>query len=419
MKFKDVTNINDVREPKGSNKSNAWGSFYWRDLYDSLIFKEGGFDLWYKFNFFGRVNTKGEPVFVSENFLKQVSNNDKTILLLAPVADAWKDLISYMQKAVSRGDVDPEGSLYGDIKPKHGWTSPHKLYGNYNSTLYESFSGKFMNSKLDHKIVDFEGFLDVWLVFVEMNAKRIPWTREGYFLSKKCTPHVSGLMIELAEAPHDLDSLKATFLQDRNFNFFKTAAARHGFILDKNAPWRVVADMESRGMKRYMKKYGKDKETIYEYYYKGYEHELENFKHFLWGWYNDYVKANPVVQVVEAGSNSLNPTKLDLIQREVYTEEELFEKYSDHFFIKLYTYVRAIETKKDWGQARYDMVVYKARDLMRLKGKNTAMKYLHKNINPCSEKRAKELFGKKHLTKDQTDVILLSRNKIRPKFRYR
>ena len=53
MKFKDVTNINDVREPKGSNKSNAWGSFYWRDLYDSLIFKEGGFDLWYKFNFFG------------------------------------------------------------------------------------------------------------------------------------------------------------------------------------------------------------------------------------------------------------------------------------------------------------------------------------------------------------------------------
>ena len=159
-------------------------------------------------------------MFVSENFLKQVSNNDKTILLLAPVADAWKDLISYMQKAVSRGDVDPEGSLYGDIKPKPGWTSPHKLYGNYNSTLYENFSGKFMNSKLDHKIVDFEGFLDVWLVFVEMNAKRIPWTREGYFLSKKCTPHVSGLMIELAEAPHDLDSLKATFLQDRNFNLF-------------------------------------------------------------------------------------------------------------------------------------------------------------------------------------------------------
>ena len=419
MKFKDVLDANDVREPKGSNKLGSYGSFYFRDLYDSLIFTDGCFDLWYKYNFFGRVNPKGEAVFVSENFLKQVSNNDKTILLLAPVADAWKDLISYMQKAVSRGDVDPEDSLYGDIQPKHGWTSPHKLYGNYNVSLYEAFTGKFMNSLQDHKIVDFDGFLDVWLNFIEVNSKRFPWTREGYLLSKRCSPHVSGLMVEIAEAPHDLDALKATFLQDRNFNFFKTAAARHGFILDKNAPWRVIADMESRGMKRYMKKHGKDKESIYDYYYKGYEYELENFKHFLWGWYNDYVRANPVVQVIEAGSNSLNPTKLDLIQREIYTEEELFSKYSDHYFIKLYAYVRAIETKQDWGQAQYDTVVYKARDLMRLKGRNVAMKYLHKQIAPTSHQRARELFGKKDLTKAQTDVILVSRNKIRPMFRYR
>ena len=177
--------------------------------------------------------------------------------------------------------------------------------------------------------------------------------------------------------------------------------------------------MNSRGMKRYMKKYGKSKNTIYDYYYKGYEHELENFKHFLWGWYNDYVKANPVVQVVEAGSNSLNPTKLNLIQRETYTEEQLFENYSDHFFIKLYAYVRGIEAEKDWGQSQYDMIVYKARELMRLKGKDVAMKYLHKNINPTSIQGARKLFGKKCLTERETDVILVARNKTRPKFRYR
>ena len=33
---------------------------------------------------------------------------------------------------------------------------------------------------------------------------------------------------------------------------------------------------------------------------KGYEWELQNFKHYLWGWYNNYVNANPVVQVVDA-----------------------------------------------------------------------------------------------------------------------
>ena len=128
-----------------------------------------------------------------------------------------------------------------------------------------------------------------------------------------------------------------------------------------------------------MKKTGSSREDFYDdYFIKGYEWELQNFKHYLWGWYNNYVNANPVVQVIDA---SKRKTKLDLVVRESYTEEELFQRYSDHFFMKLYVYVRAIETGKDWSQSTYDAVVYKARDFLRLKGLNIAMKYVHKNLS--------------------------------------
>ena len=388
MKRKDLFNNSDVTEPKASNKTGAYGTFYFRDGYDSFIFKDAEKDLWYADHYYGRVNHAKEAVIASEKNLKQLSNDEATVLVLPPVALAWKSLVEHVEKAKFRGDMNAEDSLYGDLKPVYGWASPHKYYAQYNGAMYDSFSGKFMTSDRDRKIKDFDGFLKVFVDFAERTFNKIPWTREAYLLSNRGTPHFSGMCVEIHEAPHDLDSLKARFLADKNFKFFKKVANRHGFKIDKNAPWRLLADLDARGMRRQMKKTGSSREDFYDdYFIKGYEWELQNFKHYLWGWYNNYVNANPVVQVVDA---SKRKTKLDLVVRESYTEEELFQRYSDHFFMKLYVYVRAIETGKDWSQSTYDAVVYKARDFLRLKGLNIAMKYVHKNIDPCSGKKTRQ-----------------------------
>jgi len=409
MKRKDLIDNEHVTEPKASNKTGAYGTFYYRDVYKSFVFRDAEKNLWDADSYYGRVNHSKEVVFASERNLKQLSNGEATVLALPPVALAWKSLVSYVEKAKFRGDMNPEGSLYSDLKPVHAWASPHKYFALYNNEMYSSFSGKFMTSLRDRKIKDFDGFLRVFLEFVGQAARHTPWTREGYLLSNKGTPHFGGMCVEIAEAPHDLDSLKASFVADKNFTFFKKAAARHGFKLDKNAPWRLVADLNSRGMQRYMKRSGTSKDNFYnDYFITGYEWELQNFKHYLWGWYNNYVNANPVVQVV---NSSVGKTELDLVVRETYTEEELYSQYSDHYFLKLYVYVRAVETSKPWSQSTYDSVVYKARDFLRLKGLDVAMKYVHKNIEPCSVDKAKELFDKKSLTSAQTDVILRNRNK--------
>ena len=409
MKRKDLFNNSDITDPKASNKTGAYGTFYFRDVYDSFVFKDAEKDLWYVDSYYGRINHAKEVVIPSEKNLKQLSNDEKTILVLPPVALAWRSLLEYVEKAKFRGDMNTEDSLYSDLKPTFAWASPHKYYTQYNGTMYDSFSGKFMTSHRDRKIKDFDGFLEVFVDFAERTFKKVPWTREGYLMSNRATPHFSGMCIEVAEAPHDLDSLKARFLADNNFKFFRKAAHRHGFQIDKNAPWRLLADLDSKGMKRYMKRSGTSREDFYDdYFIKSYEWELQNFKHYLWGWYNNYVNANPVVQVVDSTSRK---TKLDLVVREAYTEEELFQNYSDHFFMKLYVYVRAIETNKQWSQSTYDAIVYKARDFLRLKGLNIAMKYLHKNIEPCAAQKTKELFDKKSLTSGQVDVILRERNK--------
>ena len=405
MKRKDLGSNEDITNPQGSNKLNAYGSFYFRDVYDCFIFKDAECDFWYKNGFFGRVNDAKEPVVVNERYLRQLTTgDDKTVLALPPVVEAWKALVAHMNKAIFRGDIDPEKSLFGNLKPVRGWYSSHMQYKNYNSTLYDVFTGDFMSTPRDHKIKDFKSFVDVFLEFTDRLCLKLPWTREGFHLSYKATPHYSGMFIEIAEVPHDLDSLKASFLADRNFSFFKKAANRHGFKLDKNAPWRLVPDLESRGMARNMKKVQTNREIFYDdYFIKTYQYELENFKHFLWGWYNGYVSANPVVQVIDLDSGVEDPK---LLERVSYTEEELFAEFSDHYFLKLYAYVRAKEVDKNWNQATFSRIVYRAREILRVKGKDTAMKYLHENIDPCSTPKTKQDFEKKDLTNRQLHVIL-------------
>ena len=70
-----------------------------------------------------------------------------------------------------------------------------------------------------------------------------------------------------------------------------------------------------------------------------------------------------------------------------------------------------MEVGKSWSQSTYDSVVYKARDFLRLKGLDTAMKYVHRSISPCTGEMTKQLFDKKDLTGSQSDAILRQRKK--------
>lgn len=406
MKSKLFFDNDDITNPKGNNKLNAYGSFYFRDVYDCYVFQDARADLWYdeKFKFLGRVNSKKQSVVVSEADLKQLPNLEKTILVLPPVAESWKGMVEYINRGVFRGDMDPEDSLFSNLQAVRGWISPHKAYKNYNSALYNTFSGPFMNSVRDRKVKDFESFVSVYLDFFTRTGKTLPWTREGFMLSKFSDIAFTGMCIQIADADHADDKLKGRYLADKNFQYFKTVANRYGFMLDKNAPWRLIPDFNSRGMKRSMKKVGTKPETFYnDYFAKSYDWELQNFKHYLWGWYNSYVSANPYVQVIDLYNPTEEPV---LMERERYTEEQLFSRYSDFYFLKLYIYIRACELSKDWSQGTFERIVHRAREVLRFQGLSKAMLYVHENMDPCSQKISTEIFNQKGLTKQTVDAIL-------------
>jgi hypothetical protein len=71
-------------------------------------------------------------------------------------------------------------------------------------------------------------------------------TRSGYLLSSDSDVHHTGLYIDLGRgySPH-LDSEKGKIVQDEGFKCYIEYANKHGFLVDANAPWRIVADLDS------------------------------------------------------------------------------------------------------------------------------------------------------------------------------
>jgi hypothetical protein len=214
----------------------------------------------------------------------------------------------------------------------------------------------------------------------------------------------SGLIIEIEKGPHGEDEVKGKFIEDRNFHYISQAARKFGFKIDKNAPWRFVTDLNSDKMKNYMTKYDlKNKKEVYDkLYYKSSDYELDIFKHYIWGWYNEYVTLNPMANEIKSRKNCM-PTTSILREREQITEKELFKKYPDQFWTRLFIYVRAKEEHKKWNQTTFDKVVKRTLNFWRIKDYTVAMRYLHKEM----KKGPKNHFSlKKSLTKEQlSDTI--------------
>jgi hypothetical protein len=63
---------------------------------------------------------------------------------------------------------------------------------------------------------------------------------------------MSGLIIEIAEDDYDDDFNKGYKFLDENFQLVANIAAQYGFLIDKNIPWRLVADISSPAMQEYM-----------------------------------------------------------------------------------------------------------------------------------------------------------------------
>tara|TARA_B100001094_G_C18177768_1_gene798909 strand:+ start:1553 stop:3010 length:1458 start_codon:yes stop_codon:yes gene_type:complete len=254
--------VNDNEFVFGNNDIGSKLSFKERMRYQDLFPDDydfpDAFSFWDKDNtYYGREDTNMDVVFPNETFLTQVPNAKPGVFALNFVVDAYNDFLQYMKVEGFRKLVgDPIYS--GNWKASKGWQDVHDQHYRGIVSSYESFGDVFLSQQANAaKILNYGSFLDSfmndYLVYV---LPEVPFTKTGFIRSKYSTPLLSGLCLELGGFNHADDFSKYDlFVNNINFKTYLLAANKYGFMVDRNAPWRLIANLESPQMKPYINKY--------------------------------------------------------------------------------------------------------------------------------------------------------------------
>jgi len=248
--------------PMGKNDSAALTAFNERKFYRDETYPYGdGFptpiDMWYDKPFYGRMTPGGTPIFPNDTFLKKLNTNTENIMALDFVALAFQDLKEYYAAAANMGQVQTVGSHIAILEARGGWASLNKNHLTYVNALFTGFTSTYLASNhRDEQISSFKDYVKIFQDFISQLTPNYPFTKAGFISSQFCTPNISGLIVEIAEAEAANDHLKYTdFINDVNFSFYVHAAQKFGFKIDKNAPWCLVADLGSPVMENYMRQF--------------------------------------------------------------------------------------------------------------------------------------------------------------------
>ena len=253
----------------------------------------------------------------------------------------------------------------------------------------------FVNKEI--KVRDFDDFIDKLMPVLQNSTKRNPFTKTGFVKSKNCPIFCSGLAIEIADIDPSVDQEKIDqFVNSKNWDFYLNACASYGFMVDKNIPWRLVADIGNEPtrspMMDYAEKYGvfNPYDIVTHYYIRVHEQYYSQFKVAMLNLYNRVRLSNFLISEDCEGrviSRVVTPV--------TYTRDSLFSKYSETDFLKMYFNIRFMEEEINITDNEKNLLIDDCIEIYQNAGLRATLSSFERIINLPFDKRGSLSYIKK------------------------
>ena len=345
--------------------------FFQRALYKNRIYSRAGeapqpLDTWYIKPLFGRIDSLQNTVTPQPAMLQRIERaiNPK-IYALDFVTYAFEDFVNHIEDASILARLAPGGNAaLINIKATSGYVSPEVPYNNYRQTLIDSYITSLPEER-NVKIIDFASFCEDFLGYVLFMAQTYPVTKSNFLLGNFVSPACSGLSIKISLDPADKDGVKAQkFLRDLNFPFYAKCAKKFGFLVNKNMPWVLTADLFSSVIRDrlspwfvgdepaspanffrgwYDFTYTTDINLLRSLFISGYETLLDRKLYYQ----NKTIVCNKELEIV-------------VLSRQPYDEDDASRVLTPNFLINLYADLRQTESKNALSPTQVGQIKRKA-----------------------------------------------------------
>lgn len=406
--------------------------FYKEGMYSQLEQRDiGMIDRWNTVLEYGKSDSSGKAIYPREYHLKQVTSTEKNIFGINFVVDVLEQMSDwaeeYLYKAGSA--YSRTGSPIFPINITRGWQSATIMYNDHIGEIYKSFTNDYLSNK-HSKILAFEHFVEHFIDFCKIVSVTTPITFSSFIESKFCPIHINGITFELAEDQYDDDNTKfEEFLEHPHYELFRYAAQIHGFMIDKNIPWRIYANFNHPKMidaaKREMLLGGRAsiRNIIGTAYNPADNADIFLLKFHLPAFYNSYIKFMPIVDTpflktcsfsgtrVENGQTFRSPIKAFNIQGKLDEQSSYFKEYSDKFWLKFYYEIKNLENGYKMPKNVRMQNVYKVLNHYDTFGFDSAVDKVNSDIRL---QRGKDNLKRGFITKSAPSLVIQGELNINP-----
>jgi len=355
---------------------------------DENYILDGFAEFWYDRQLYGKINRQGDIIIMRENFLKVLkTDTKKTFYALNIVALAFAEMKDYFEKETASNRVANKKTLFALLNPAVAWESIYDKYHDYISDIYTIFIDYLELYNRGQNINTFDDFIEEFFIFCRniVIADNNNITLSGFITDVDTDSRCGGLTIDLFRARASNDILKEDlFIKDRNFDFFLHCAGKHGFVVNKNVPWRLTANLSSDYMKLLMESpafdvtYGLGPRHIFDtYYLKTHVLDLIFLRKYMYDMYNTLVTDHPFYTKFKFCNENIRSKNM-IYPRRVLTTAEMEKYYTvkDYWMEKAHRF-RLAELTHDLNEEDIKRQIKSAKSIYNIRGEQEALKYLH------------------------------------------
>lgn len=385
---------------EGKNSLTAREMFTERLYYDAYAFSDdpgrvidiypkNTLNSWHRgFMLYGKIDQSFHelPIEPYKPYMKSLGSKTQSVQVLNFVADAFKALQKEFLLQIQAGKLSADDPILSEINAAKGYASVDKLHSEVLKGFSDRFETYSKNFDIKSNIDGPEQFIEEVAYLLEAYPGT-PFTRSGFVMSRFCPSLISGMSIEIIDAPYSEDKFKKEMIDTPNFKGFAELAGKHGFMIDKNIPWRLTAklgqsysasneEFVDTAMLKHIHEYNPDINSISDiinyYFNRTALKEIDSLKGYMLRLYNQFARRNPIKSTITGTSENLTKHRAP---RPQFTTDEFNDLYGDDYWLELYIRVRNKETRLEYPKPALDAIIRVAKDIQKTVDTISAMGY--------------------------------------------
>lgn len=333
--------------------------------------------------YYGKHNRRKQVILPNTTAIVEIDSGQNKVYAFNFVADAYREFKDRMNYYKNNNILNSFYSI--NYIPLEGYVNFEESYESLFSEYYEDFIQYTRENSQIKNIRNLETFLEVFSLFISRSTPVTPFTATKFISSKFCVANVNGLTLTLDRKDSNSYIQKEDLLNNPNFNLFNESANLHGFIIDKNEPWKMHFNIHSPRAKEYIARYEQSSDFFDDFYVKVNQYDIYFLKKHIFNFYNRFVEDRPTY--TETNLKSCNreiKTSLKKITRQPLSsrkiQEELNSPANLHWW-RFYVFTRSCEANLGWTQEQFDQLVAESYRFYLDVDKDQALGYIDERIN--------------------------------------